>query len=153
VTLGEIELHARTTFAPFVDPACASSWAVLARSLRPRVEDIVTTFIPRAVSMMTRHLETEWSAGAEIIAGVSRTELHASVRWARDVTDAGWPRKYRWLAEYLVPDVAWMRLQFRAPHEQRGIVFDGFVFTGGRWRWFPRPWRAVPTTFVAWGAD
>ena len=142
------------TFLPFADRACAPSWAALTRSLRPRTEDIAAVFVPRAVPMFARHLEIEWASEIVIAPQPGQTELQASVRWARDVTLEGWPPVYRRLAEYLMPDVAWMRLRFHAPRTVRGLVFDGFVFSGRRWRWFPRPWRTLPTTSLAgWGAD
>lgn len=154
MTREEIELHARMTFAPFLDPACAASWSVLARTLRPCAEEVARVFVPRAVPMISRHVDAEWSAGGALRAGPGQTAMTVSVRWAHEVTDDGWPRVYRRLAEYLVPDVAWMRLRFHAPHERRGMMFDGLVYVSGRWRWFPRVWRALPTTPVAgWGAD
>jgi hypothetical protein len=44
----------------------------------------------------------------------------------------------------LMPDVTWVIGEVGEPDAGAGIVLDGFVPLGGRWSWFPRPWRYLP---------
>jgi hypothetical protein len=60
------------------------------------------------------------------------------------------PGGYRAIAGFLEPSRIWLCWQYHPPGGA-GISYDGLVWQGERWVWFPKPWRMVERFFVKRG--
>ncbi len=56
------------------------------------------------------------------------------------------PGGYRRLQGHLKPDFVWHTFKFVKRGESAGLAFDGLTRIDERFVWFPKPWRAVPSS-------
>jgi hypothetical protein len=53
------------------------------------------------------------------------------------------PGGYRAIAARLMPDRVWLVWRYLAAGDEGGVRYDGLVYLGDHWAWFPKPWRVL----------
>ena len=82
---------------------------------------------------------------------LEQTELVIAAAYSEDFAEnseraQAFPGGYRSVAHHLRPGVIWVCWEFIAPGRDAGVSFDGLVRIDGRWAWFPKPWKVLPST-------
>ncbi len=62
-----------------------------------------------------------------------------------DALAQSFPRGYRRITDKMVPDVPWVSWRFYAPDQSSATKYDGLVWLGDRFIWFPKPYRYFGT--------
>ena len=63
---------------------------------------------------------------------------------ASPVLRSAFPGSYAEVLPRMVPGHIWIRWKFVRPGATSGMAYDGLVWLGDRFRWFPKPWRLFP---------
>ncbi len=111
--------------------------------LRPRDEDYARVFAPEVVAGCRAFYDAWWDGDEPPrIAIHDDTTLDVVARpagvMANDPLVARrFPGAYVRLAPWLEPDRVWLVWWYD------GVRYDGLVWLGDHWSWFPKPWRAV----------
>ena len=53
------------------------------------------------------------------------------------------PGGMTYVAKYLKPGLTWVRLKMVKPGRKLGMAYTAFSYVGGRWVFFPKPWRFI----------
>lgn len=134
---------AKALVSQFIAPNADQS--VLARSLRPDLEDYDVVFTPDAAGKLRHELEEVWDEGDEkvkIPEGRTQVklwkatvdELLAGKGEAQACVDA-----YKGVAKMLKPGIVVYCFKFQKPGEMMGSAYDGLIYVRGHWAIFPRP--------------
>lgn len=153
-TLRRIEWEAAAALAPLAVPSAAERRAALF-ALRPEPGDYAPLFAPHAVLPARRAYQAWWAAPdlPEPKPGQTSVLITAAVAadLVRGVGDgAAFAGGWRRLGDVLRPDGVWLRFVFLRPGESAGTAYEGLAAVGGRFVWFPKPWRmlaGVPRPF------
>jgi len=111
---------------------------LLVRALRPRAEDFAVAFAPAAAEVGRRAYPTVWRETPVFGPSEEQSRLHVGTFVSDDLRHA--PPAWRPLAPALKRGRIWVSWAFAEP-AGRGTTFDGMLFLGDRFAWFPRPWR------------
>ena len=137
---------AKTFLQGFLDPAKRPG---LAAGLKPERKDYDAVFAPDVAGMAATRYQSAWAGGDP---GIGPKEGQTEVLVWKATTeelqagtgDAGeFPGGYKAAAPKLKPGLVFYRFKFVKPGETTGMAYDGLVRLDGRWRMFPKPWRAL----------
>ena len=119
-------------------------------ALRPTDGEYDLTFIPgRAAG--ARYAYADFWAGRPVFGPTEKqTKLSVAVALSEELRfgsprSRAFPAGYRLVAPLLRPGRLWVSWAYSEPGGG-GAAFDGLMFTGERWAWFPQPWRYLTTT-------
>lgn len=147
-TLQSSEEAARLLLKQFLDPT--ADHASLSAKLRPTKADYEAVFTSEAAAKLFAAYDSMWQQGDIVIKG--RPEQTQLLLWGATTDDIRvwrgnasehFPGGYKNIAAHIKPDQIIYVFKFVAPGESLGIAFDGLVYVNGRWRLFPKPWRAL----------
>ncbi|GEM_PF-2366011 len=119
------------------------------RTLQPRPGDAGRVFRGVDLERIQRTYDGLWQADPpRLSAAADQTELvvHVSTGGALGSgheLSHGFSEHYQSIAPHLVPERTWVAWSFRRPGEERGRRFEGLVWVGDHWAWFPKAWRVV----------
>lgn len=122
----------------------------LTRTLRPGTADYKAVFIDSVAERAETGYSNMWNGGkAAITAKDGQTELllikattDQLIAWPPEV-DAEFPGGYKRVAHRFKPGLTVYRWKFVKPGETSGMAYDGLIYLGDHWAWFPKPWRVV----------
>ena len=121
----------------------------LTAGLRPDKADYEAVFAgDLAAKVMAAHAPM-WDAGAAIGPNEGQTELLLDGVTSADIK--GWtpnaadvlPGGYEKIKDGFKDGLIVYRFKFVKPGETTGMAFDGLIHVNGKWRLFPKPWRAA----------
>lgn len=69
------------------------------------------------------------------------------LRWSNELSDK-FPRGYRDIAGWMVPNRIWLSWEYRSP-EGGSVLYDGLVFLDDHWVWIPKVFRIVAPLVMA----
>ena len=123
--------------------------AALSKQLRPTTADYAEVFDPDLATKLEALYSPAWDAGQLVIApkpGQSEVKLFSASSdemksWTG--TAADFPGGWKQVAPKLKPEITIYRFKFVEPGKDVGMAFDGLTFVNGKWRIFPKPWRAM----------
>ena len=121
----------------------------IAATLRPRSGDYALAFQPDAVAAAAAAYSHAWSSEAPRVSSVpSGSQLRIDVAPAGMLADDNalskhFPGGYRGIAHLLDPHRIWVRWKYLPPGESVGMSYDGLVWLGDHWVWFPKPYRLL----------
>nr|WP_145547123.1 hypothetical protein [Variovorax boronicumulans] len=134
---------------PLLQALGGAQGAALAASLRPRPEDYAAVFQPDAAQAARQAFDAVWDAQpphpARAPAG-ARIRCHAAPAGMladENLLSRPFPGGYRALAPLLQPQRVWLAWKVIAPGRDAGMAYDGLVWLGERWAWFPKPYRVL----------
>ncbi len=138
----------RARLLPFTEPG--ADLRALTDTLRPRTGDADKAFVGEAAAQIEKHGEAVWQAEDAPLFGPKpgQTEVTVSVCPAALLGKQGplgreFPRAMHALAPHLEPARIWASVRFHRRHKPSGVRYDGLVWLGDRWVWFPKPWRLI----------
>lgn len=135
--------------ARFTDPQ--TDRAALVAELQPRPGDVARAFrsdiAPRVEAAYARLLQ---SGLPEIDPRPGQTEVSvdacpAGFLGQDNPLSAPFPGGYKPIAPYLIRNRVWVVWRYTEPGETSGLTYNGLVFLGDHWAWFPKPYRVVGT--------
>jgi hypothetical protein len=132
----------------FLDPAQIGRRAAMTLALRPRDEDWSAVFVSGAAEQARHGYAALWSSSPVIEPAADQTSMRVSVALAEELTGGtlrsrDFPGGYAGVARAFVPGRVWIGWKFVVPGETLGLAYDGLVHLGGRFVWFPKPWRVI----------
>jgi hypothetical protein len=163
-----LEAASESTSAPRIDPLAAlrtlagrflgrflsrdlgyAERARMCASLRPGEDDLALVFEGRALARARAGYEALWRTHPIFGPAEEQTRLSVAVALSDDLIAGtsrarAFPQEYRRIAGDLRPGRVWVTWAFLEP-EGAGTVYDGLVFLGKKWAWFPQPWRFLDT--------
>ena len=121
-------------------------------AVRPRPGDAALVFTgdPARIATIEEAYARLWSSDPpRVRAGSAAVSLRIHVAPAGMLgPDSGapmdWPVPYLRIAGELVPSRTWVAWSYLPVGGGRGNDYDGLVWLGDRWVWFPAPWRVLP---------
>lgn len=133
---------------PFVKQLATATSEEVSAALRPRVEDYAAVFTGDLVKLAQDGYATLWESPPARLAKPGQTTVTTTAALAQQLVDdnpisAQFPGGYRRIARRLVPDIVWLRWDYRETGATSGMAYDGLVRLGDRWVWFPKPWRLL----------
>jgi hypothetical protein len=137
---------AKTFLQGFLDPAKRPAQAA---GLKPDRADYEAVFGKDLAAKVEAAYQSAWAGGdpgigpkegqTEVLVWKATTEeLRAGTGDAKE-----FPGGWKTAAEKLSPGLTFHRFKFVKPGEATGMAYDGLIFLNGRWRMFPKPWRAL----------
>lgn len=135
--------------ATFVDPARARDRQVVAIDLVPTRTDFENIFQQELVDDVEEAYKRAFPTPPQPVARPDQTRIIlATARpdqlLERTPFSEHFPGAYRRLVPKLMPEPVWATWKFVAPGSPHGMLYDGLVWTEGRWVWIPKPWRLFP---------
>jgi hypothetical protein len=120
----------------------------IVRALAPRPEDYAKVFEAGAADAAQKGFAQLWSSPPKSLGKPEQTQVHAFAADAASLAgdneySRSFPGGYRKIAQQLRSGVVWVAWTVVAPGERDGMSFDGLVFLGDHWAWFPKPWRIL----------
>jgi hypothetical protein len=116
-------------------------------TLQPREEDYARAFVGDAVAQARAGYQAFWASPPRGLAKPGQSEVVAvAVNVESLAGESEFPGGYRGIAHLLKPETVWVRFKFLAPGASAGMAYDGLLWLGGRWAWFPKPWRVFDAT-------
>lgn len=114
----------------------------LARQLlQPRPGDAARVFVPELAMLLEPRVAAVW-ARQPMGPGprqAEQTAVQVMATWSHELAQAtDQPGRLVRLARYLRPDLAWFSWRYHRPGSEEGMLFEGLVWTGDHWAWFPR---------------
>lgn len=132
--------------ATFVDPARTRDRQVTAIDLVPTRQDFENIFQPEHVddveaayrrAFPTPPMPEARPDQTRIVLATARPDQLAE----RTPFSEHFPGAYQRVVDRLMPEPVWAAWKFVAPGSPHGMLYDGLVWTEGRWVWIPKPWR------------
>lgn len=144
-----IATHVQPLLEALVDPARTHD-AVAA--VRPRVGDAARAFVgdPARIAAIEHAYQSLWAKDPPRVranAPAVSLKMHvapAGMLAADSAAQQPWPVPYSRIAAELEPSRTWVAWSYLPTSGARGTDFDGLVWLGDRWVWFPAPWRVLP---------
>lgn len=132
----------------FVDPAYVGQRGGLIAALQPRDGDYEQVFIGPAAAAARAGYQQLWQSLPMLPLRSTHTILRVALLNATEFgqdSDAArsFPGGYRDIAAQLVPDRVWLCWEILEPGDEDGLLFDGLVYLGDHFAWFPKPWRVL----------
>lgn len=117
-------------------------------ALKPQDSDYEAAFVGESAALARAGYAPMWSAPPRGLAKPEQTNVlingcFASAFATDNVDSRQFPGAYRPIAHRLVPTLPWLRFVFVAPGQTSGMAYDGLVWIGDHWAWFPKPWRHI----------
>lgn len=117
--------------------------ALIAAMLKPQPEDYAAVFVGQAATQAADAYAQFWENPPNALTSSVNPKIQVVTRLAQDiVASEEFPGGYAKIAHLLVPDQAWCRFKLGGANL---IAYDGLVWRGERWAWFPKPWRVFQT--------
>jgi hypothetical protein len=131
-----------------VAPLAKASPEQIVAALRPRDADYAAVFVGDAAARAQAGFAALWNNPPRGLGQPGQTEVHAFATQAESFASENehsreFPGGYRKVAGQLKPDVVWLRFKLVAPGESTGMAYDGLVYLGDHWAWFPKPWHVL----------
>lgn len=141
----EIEETARQLLYRFLQPDAPGD---LAEYLRPEPEDFREVFVESAVERAREGYNAVWMQSPRPKGNPGQTVVRVWAVPASLLTDENelsmrFPNGYRAIAHLFNPHRIWLAWKFLAPGERAGMAYDGLVWRGDRFAWFPKPYRIL----------
>ena len=145
-------LHAATQVAagalPMLAALASPGGAELLASFQPQPTDYALVFDAEIASQVRVAMSELWRSPPRINPGAEYSEIEVTAAPAgmfRTNNELSWkfPQGYREIAGWLEPRLTWLRWRYRRPGQQSGVSYDGLVWMGSRWVWFPKPFRPI----------
>ncbi len=117
--------------------------------LRPEEEDYDLVFAPELHETLKTGYAPLWENPPSLRSGYPQVTAHAALAGLlRTPNPLSWefPGGYRPIAGFLEPGRPWLCWHYHSPGSA-GVTYDGLVWQGQRWIWFPKPWRVVERFF------
>ena len=138
---------AKELLSAFVKPG--ADLKALSAALKPDTADYKAVFAGDFAAKVQAAHATLWASNPELgpkegqtevlLDGVTSTDIKSWSANAADVLPGG----YQGIKDKFNDDLIVYRFKFVKPGEQTGMAFDGLVHVNGKWRIFPKPWRAA----------
>ena len=116
--------------------------------LQPRPEDFDKVFVGAASAQAAAAYGSGWSNVPVIRPWPQHTSVTVHEVVSEELpAEAGrnkaFPAGYREIAAQLEPGVHWYALEFSGKQIKRTVLFDGLVYVGDHWAYFPKPYRVL----------
>lgn len=120
----------------------------LSEALRPDPADYPDVFVPEAVERAQAAYDTMWLQTPRPEPKPGQTSVLCWAAPASLLTDDNelsrrFPGGYRRIAHLLVPQRIWLSWKYVEPGASTGMAYDGLVWRGDRFAWFPKPYRVI----------
>lgn len=123
------------------------------RCVQPKEEDYDLVFAPELRETLKKGYAPLWEHPPNLRSGYPQVTVHAALAGLlRSANPLSWefPGGYRPIAGFLEPGRTWLCWHYHSPGSA-GVTYDGLVWQGERWIWFPKPWRVLERFFVERG--
>lgn len=145
---GQIYEQAWALLSRFTDPAQHGQRGGLLASLQPRESDYTQVFIGPAAERARAGYLRLWQSLPMLPLRPTHTVLRLALARAEELVrdseaSQSFPGGYREIAALLVPQRVWLCWEILEPGDSDGLLFDGLVFLGDHFAWFPKPWRVL----------
>ena len=121
--------------------------------LRPEEEDYDLVFAPELHDILKAGYAPLWAQPPSLHTRYPALSVQAALAGLlRAPGPIAWkfPGGYRAIAGFLEPSRTWLCWQYH-PVGGSGMNYDGLVWQGERWVWFPKAWRILEPFFVERG--
>ncbi|MEJ8853135.1 Imm49 family immunity protein [Variovorax robiniae] len=135
---------------PLLEALAQDPDGAVLHTLRPRPGDAALAFTPTRAATFAEAAERMWAAGPRVPAAAPGSRVVCHVAPAGMLADdnelsSHFPGGYRALAPELQPQRVWVAWKVIAPGASDGMAYDGLVWLGDHWAWFPKPFRWLKT--------
>ena len=123
------------------------------REVQPEDEDLPLVFASEVVETVRAGYAPIWEDPPNLGTRYTQVSAHAApAGLLRGPNHLSWefPGGYREIAGFLEPGRTWLCWHYHDPGGV-GITYDGLVWQGKRWIWFPKPWRILDRFLMARG--
>jgi hypothetical protein len=148
IELTELKKIERSAVAVLTPLVTANSTMTIIALFQPHDEDYEKVFLGDAAARARAGYGELWASPPKSFGNRGQTEVQVFATQAESfLTDNAhsreFPGGYRKIADQLNPDLVWLRFKYVEPRKSAGMAYDGLVWFGGRWAWFPKPWRIL----------
>ncbi len=118
----------------------------IAAVLAPAAADFERAFAGDCAAAARSGYEEAWSTPPVLRAKPGETQVEVAVATPAILASEHllahlFPRGYKAIVDKLTPDSFWVAWRFRSADGSRSTRYDGLVWLGGRFVWFPKPYR------------
>jgi len=144
-TLVGMQILCRKAIPVFASLVGAKSESIV-EAMRPLADDYPRVFRGDLVDRVRPAFEELWRTPPQfdrLVSGEVQLRVYASpAGMLRKETELSrhFPRGYRALAPYLVPERVWFVWRYLSGSAEAGMRYDGVVLLDDRWVWFPKPY-------------
>ena len=129
-----------------LSPLANASAEVVVATLKPRDEDFEAVFVGDAADRARVGYAELWKNPKKALGKRGQTQVRAFASEAEALGKENehsreFPGGYRLIADQLKPSKIWLTFKLTEPGASSGMSYDGLVWLGDRWAWFPKPWR------------
>ncbi len=148
VALAAIEVI-QAQIMPLLEAIGKDKTGRIVKQLIPTETDYQKVFADSAIEIALAGYRNLWKSSRSIKRPSSdQTEIlchlaPAGMLQTDNVLSAPFPGGYRAIAQHLNPHRIWASWQYRIPGQPSGLSFNGLVWLGDRWVWFPKPYRIL----------
>lgn len=142
--LFRIARNAETMLSPLAN----APTEILVATLKPRDEDYDAVFVGEAAQRARTGYAAFWANPPKALGKRGQTQVRAFASEAdalgvENEFSREFPGGYRRVAAQLQPFKVWLTFKLVEPGKPDGMSYDGLVWLGDRWAWFPKPWRIL----------
>lgn len=115
---------------------------LIAALFKPTPEDYEAVFVGDAAQQAAESYASFWENPPGALTRSPNPQIRMFTRLAQDiVASEEFPGGYAKIAHLLKPDQVWCRFKVIGDGGDSVMAYDGLVWRGERWAWFPKPWR------------
>ena len=131
-----------------LEPIAVAPPEVYVPLLKPRDADYAAVFVGDAAARARDGYESLWANPPRSLGKHDQTNVftfasEASQLGGENDYSVEFPGGYRKVASLFVPERVWVVWKLTVPGQTTGMRYDGLVYLGDHWAWFPKPWRIV----------
>lgn len=147
IELAELHRIARAAEG-LLGPLAVAPSEVWVPRLQPRDADYAAVFAHHAVEVARAGYANLWRNPPTALGKRDQTIVRAFAAEADALAHDNefsreFPGGYRQIADQLMPERVWLVWKLSSPGHDGGISYDGLVYLGDHWAWFPKPWRIL----------
>lgn len=147
-SLDAVLAAAQDLLARFLDPAQIAARPALIRGFRPQPDDYAKVFVGPAAERARAGYEVLWASPPDLAPRPGQTLLKVRVAMAEELgrgspRGEAFPGGFEKIRQHLVPGNIWVAWRFFEPNAGGGMSYHGLVHLGGRFAWFPKPWKVL----------
>jgi len=129
-------------------PLAAAPPELRVPALQPRDTDYAAVFVDDAANIARAGYARLWASPPKALGKPGQTEVAALAALAESLREDGHvsrelPFGYRRIAGQLRPGSVWIAFKLVVPGQTTGMAYDGLVWLGDHWAFFPKPWRVL----------
>ena len=147
--LEDVVRQAESILAPFLNPLLTTEKNIeMVVNLKPKESDYDRVFIPHVSDFAKQTYQDLWGQPPPVTFKSTQKNLKVFALYSDDfLHDEShlnhFPGGCFQVSHLMQPHMVWLAWKFLEPGQNLGMAYDGLVFMGDRFAWFPKPWKIL----------